>query len=125
MSAIKETKSQKIFQVFNYIFLLLFGFITLYPFWYVFIAFFNTGRDFARGGVYFWPREFTLQNYSLAFQNDQIFSSLMISLSRTLIGVALGLVFTALMAYAISVKTLPGRTFFTFFSTSPLFSAEA
>ena len=115
MAAIKETKSQKVFQVCNYIFLSLFGLATFYPFWYVLVASFNQGRDFTRGGVYLWPRAFTLENYGMAFEDDRIFTSLGISVSRTLIGVVLGLFFTALVAYAVSVKTMPGRTVFTFF----------
>lgn len=112
---IKESGSRKIFVFFNYIFLALFGFITLYPFWYVLVASLNTGRDFARGGVYFWPREFTLENFTHAFKDSRIFDSLTISVSRTLIGVLIGLVFTALLAYGLSIKTLPGKTFLTFF----------
>ncbi len=112
---IKESGSRKIFLAFNYIFLASFGFITLYPFWYVLIASLNTGRDFARGGVYFWPREFTLENFMHAFKDARIFDSLTISVSRTLIGVLIGLFFTALIAYSLSIKTLPGKTFFTFF----------
>lgn len=112
---IGENTSQKIFKVCNYIFLLLFGLMALYPFWYVLVASFNTGRDFVRGGVYFWPREFTLENYMLAFRDSRIFASLQISVVTTLLSVVLGLVVTALFAYAISVKTLPGRSFFAFF----------
>lgn len=112
---IKESKSRKVFVFFNYIFLAAFGFISLYPFWYVMVASFNTGRDFVKGGVYFWPREFTLENFTHAFKDSRIFDSLTISVERTLIGVVLGLFFTALIAYALSIKTLPGKTFFTFF----------
>lgn len=112
---IKESGSRKVFVVFNYIFLALFGFITLYPFWYVLVASLNTGRDFVKGGVYFWPREFTLENFTQAFKDTRIFDSLTISVSRTLIGVLVGLFFTALLAYGLSIKTLPGKTFFTFF----------
>ena len=112
---IKESKSRKLFCIFNYIFLALFGFISLYPFWYVLVASLNTGRDFAKGGVYFWPRAFTLENFTHAFKDSRIFDSLTISVSRTLLGVLLGLFFTALIAYALSVKALPGKTFFTFF----------
>ncbi|MGB8452912.1 MAG: carbohydrate ABC transporter permease [Anaerocolumna sp.] len=112
---IKESRSRKLFMACNYTFLAAFGFITLYPFWYVLVASLNTGRDFARGGVYFWPRDFTLENFTHAFKDSRIFDSLTISVSRTLIGVVLGLFFTALMAYALSIKTLPGKTFFTFF----------
>ena len=92
---IKESRSRKIFKVFNYTFLTLLGLATFYPFWYVLIASFNTGRDFMRGGVWIWPRAFTLENYQMAF--------------------VLGLIVTALAAYALSVKTLPGKTFMNFF----------
>lgn len=111
----KHTTPQKIFSIFNHSFLALLGFATLYPFWYVLIASFNTGRDFAKGGVFLFPREFTLQNYEMAFKDTRIFTSLGISVSRTLIGTVLGLVFTALLAYALSIRSMPGRTGITFF----------
>jgi putative aldouronate transport system permease protein len=107
--------SQRVFEVFNVAFLALFGLITLYPFWYVLVASFNVGSDFVRGGVYFWPRAFTLENYTRALQDSRIFKSLIVSVGRTSIGVLLGLFFTALISYAVIVPTLPGRTLFTFF----------
>lgn len=114
MIALKPTPSQRIFKVINYIILSFVGIVTFYPFWYVLVASFNEGRDFVKGGVYFWPRAFTLTNYTMAFEDSQIFTSLTISAARTLIGVVLGLVFTAFLAYALSIKTFPGRTAFTF-----------
>lgn len=111
----KRTTGQKVFAVFNYTFLGLFGFITFYPFWYVLVASFNTGRDFVKGGVYIWPREFTLQNYQMAFKDDRIFTSLGISVAKTIIGTVISLLAVALLAYALSIKTLPGRTGITFF----------
>lgn len=116
----KETKGQKVFKVFNYTFLGLLGLVTFYPFWYVLIASLNTGRDFMRGGVWLFPREFTLENYVKALADDRILPSLKISVSATLLSVVVCLVFTALAAYAMSVKTLPGRTglnFFWYFTT--------
>jgi putative aldouronate transport system permease protein len=107
--------SQRVFEVFNIIFLSLFGLITLYPFWYVLVASFNVGSDFMRGGVYFWPRAFTLENYTRALKDSRIFNSLIISVERTALGVFLSLFFTSLISYAVIIKTLPGRTFFTFF----------
>lgn len=116
----KETKGQKVFKVFNYTFLGLLGLVTFYPFWYVLIASLNTGRDFMRGGVWLFPREFTLENYVKALADDRILPSLKISVSATLLSVVVCLVFTALAAYAMSVKTLPGKTglnFFWYFTT--------
>lgn len=112
---IKESRGRKIFKVFNYTFLALLGTATFYPFWYVLIASFNTGRDFMRGGVWLFPREFTLENYQLAFEDPSIVNALVISVLSTVLSVAFGLVCTALAAYAMSIKTLPGRTFINFF----------
>lgn len=111
----RETKGQKIFKVFNYTFLGLLGLITFYPFWYVLVASLNTGRDFMRGGVWFFPRDFTWENYAKAFADDRIAPALKISVEATLITVVVSLLFTALVAYALTVKTLPGRTIFSFF----------
>lgn len=116
----KETKGQKVFKVFNYTFLGLLGLVTFYPFWYVLIASLNTGRDFMRGGVWLFPREFTLENYIKAFADDRILPSLKISVTATILSVVVCLFFTALAAYAMSVKTLPGKTglnFFWYFTT--------
>ncbi|GHU02775.1 sugar ABC transporter permease [Spirochaetia bacterium] len=109
------TPSQRVFQVANVILMALFGLATLYPFWYVLVASFNVGSDFTRGGVYFWPRMFTLENYARALQDSRIFDSLKISVMRTGLGVLLGLFFTALISYACVIQTLPGRTGFTLF----------
>lgn len=116
----KETKGQKVFKIFNYTFLGLLGLVTFYPFWYVLIASLNTGRDFMRGGVWLFPREFTLENYIKAFADDRILPSLKISVTATILSVVVCLFFTALAAYAMSVKTLPGKTglnFFWYFTT--------
>ena len=105
----------KAFTVFNYIILTLLGLVTFYPFWYVLVASLNTGRDFMRGGVWLIPRDFTLENYMLAFQDKQIFQALEISVITTIVNVIAGLFFTSLVAYAMCVKTLPGRQFMNFF----------
>ena len=68
-----------------------------------------------RGGVWIWPRAFTLENYQMAFEDPTIGTSLLISVSATLLSIVLGLIVTALAAYALSIKTLPGRSLMNFF----------
>ena len=75
---------------------------TVYPFWYALVISFNDGVDATRGGIYIWPRMFTLENYQAVFSMDQIFTGFVVSIARTIIGTALSLAFTALFAYAIS-----------------------
>jgi putative aldouronate transport system permease protein len=107
---IRKRPAQVLAKAFIYVIVGLFGFATFYPFWYILIASFNTGADFTRGGVYLWPRVFTLANYREAFLSRLIVNALLISVGRTVIGVFLGVIFTALFAYAMHIRTLPGRT---------------
>ena len=59
----KRSKEDMAVDAVVWIALILILLITAYPFWYVIVASFSNGYDFMRGGVYFWPRIFTLDNY--------------------------------------------------------------
>lgn len=112
---IKTSPAYKIAQSINYFILVLLGFVTLYPFWYIGIVSFNEGKDALKGGIYWWPRIFTLDNYAKAFENPLIGSSFLVSVTRTAILVAFSTLLTALMAYALTQKGLPGRNAFIFY----------
>ncbi|MCM1232098.1 MAG: carbohydrate ABC transporter permease [Ruminococcus flavefaciens] len=112
---LKQSASRKIFNLCNVAFLGVFAFATLYPFWYLLIVSFNTGRDTLKGGMWFLPRAFTLENFKLALTDDRMFRSLGISVFITFMGVLLGLVLLSLVAYAMSVREFPGKTAFAFF----------
>lgn len=112
---LKESKSRIIFNYCNVVFLALFSLATLYPFWYVLVLSLNQGKDATKGGIWFWPREFTWENFQLAFQDDRLFRSLGVSVFITFMAVLLGLVFMSLVAYAMSVKEFPGRSAFAFY----------
>jgi len=116
----KESFGQKVFNVLNYFILLVFGFSTLYPFIYFLVLSLNDGHDAMRGGIYFWPRVFTLDNYIKAFENPYILSSFYISVFRTVIGTLISVILSAALAYALTKKDLPGRTaiIFYFFLTT-------
>ncbi len=114
-SYLKKSPSYKVALVLIYTFLVLLGLLTLYPFWYAVVAAFNEGKDSLAGGVYFWPRSFTWENFARAFQNPLLFVSLRISVFRTALSIGLSVFFTSLMAYAFTKKDLPGRSFLLFF----------
>ena len=75
---------------------------------------FNGGKDTAMGGVYFWPRAFTLNNYKEVFSDNRIINGYKITLARTILGTFLSVLLTAMAAFALKSKTLPGRNFITF-----------
>ena len=48
----------------------LFALIALYPFIYVLAGSFNDGMDYSAGGIWLFPREVTLANYSVVLMDD-------------------------------------------------------
>jgi putative aldouronate transport system permease protein len=81
----------------------------------------NDGKDAMQGGIYWWPRKFTLDNYAAVFKNTAIFNSFMITIARTLITTTLHVFFTAMVAYAYSKKHLIARNFYLAIGTITLF----
>ena len=92
-----------------YIFSIIVLFITVYPFYYVFILSFNEGVDASLGGIYWLPRKFTFSNYSDFFSDAKWLTALGVTVLRTIVGTTLGVLFTTLVAYAFSFKKLIGR----------------
>ncbi|MCC3376042.1 carbohydrate ABC transporter permease [Cohnella sp. REN36] len=90
------------FETFNYVFLLLLGCLTLYPFLNLLAISLNDSIDSVRGGIYLWPRAFTLGNYRAIFQADNLVAATLVSLARTLLGTFLSVLFTTMLAYTIS-----------------------
>ena len=105
----KRNREDWIMDITNYVLCALILFITVYPFYYVFMLSFNEGIDASLGGIYWWPRKFTLENFSKFFTDIKWLRALFVSVLRTLVGTALGVAFTTLVAYALSFKDLVGR----------------
>jgi len=104
-----KSRGERIFDVFNFIFLGLFAFICLYPFLNILALSFNTGADSARGGVTIWPREFTLANYAIVFRMSTVVGAYRVTIARTVVGTISSLFITALAAYGLSEHGLPGK----------------
>jgi putative aldouronate transport system permease protein len=115
MSVRKLTAADRTYMITNYTVLTLFCVTALYPFIYFLALSFNDGYDAMRGGIYFWPRVFTMENFNKAFSNPLIVNSFMISIARTVLVTVLSVLLTALLAYALSRKGLPGRKYIVFF----------
>ncbi|TMV48794.1 carbohydrate ABC transporter permease [Paenibacillus mesophilus] len=92
-----------------YALLTVFGIASLYPFWNSIVISFNTGADTALGGLTVWPRQFTLENYAIVLQDKRLLNSFVVSVTRTVIGTALSIFFTALFGYGMSVRGLIGK----------------
>ncbi|MEH7272947.1 carbohydrate ABC transporter permease [Neobacillus vireti] len=111
-SAIKESKTDKIFKVFNYAFLLLAMVIVLYPLIYIISASVSSPSAVNSGEMWLFPKGFTLAGYELIFQNDLIWKGYLNTIFYTVLGTSINLLFTLPAAYALSRKDLVGRNIF-------------
>ncbi|WP_042203891.1 carbohydrate ABC transporter permease [Paenibacillus camerounensis] len=98
-----------------YILLAILAFLSFYPFWNAGVISFNNGTDTMRGGVTFWPRQFSLENYSVVFQDSRLINGFVISVLRTVIGTFAAIAATAVFAYGMSKSELMGRRFYMVF----------
>jgi len=90
------------FSCINYTALTLIAAATLYPFWNLLAISLNDSLDAVRGGIYLVPREFTLANYAAVFEREGLLQAALLSVARTIAGAALGVLGTAMIAYALS-----------------------
>lgn len=102
----RKFSEDKAVDVAVYLLLGLVGFVTLYPFYYTIICSFNDGLDLMKGGVYLWPRKFSLANYELFLKDGDWRHAFLVSLSRTIAGTALRVSFTSMFSYALSRNNL-------------------
>lgn len=104
MPKYKRTVGGELFTIINAIFMIAFVVITLYPVLNTLAVSFNDGTDALRGGIYLWPRKWSLQNYSTVLQKDNLITGAYISVARTVLGTVFGLATNALLAFIVSRK---------------------
>jgi putative aldouronate transport system permease protein len=116
-----RNSGEQIFDWGNVLVMLFICFITIYPIWYVLVNSFNEGADALRGGIYWYPRVFSLDNYSAVFQNGGLMKAMGVTVAKTVLGTLLHVLFTAMVAYAVSRKELIGRTLYMYIGTITMF----
>lgn len=120
----RKERKMKRFHLFDYINYLLLGIltlVTLYPFWYVLVISLSSEEGFYKDIYHIIPNSFSLETYQYALTNAQIFRSLGVSVTVTLLGVIISLILTAMGAYVLSKKHLKGRKFFFIFMIFTMF----
>jgi len=100
----KESLGSKIFDVFNIIFMILLVIVMLYPFLNQLAISLNDSTDAIRGGIYLWPRKFSLRSYEYVFMNKKLLKAAFISILRVIVGTSTSVIATALLAYIIQYK---------------------
>lgn len=111
----KKTEQRELWRKFGvadviiYVLLAIIIFLMVFPFWNAIVLSFNEGRDAQMGGIYFWPRKFTLDNYAKVVTDTNVWRAFFVSVGRAVLGVLSTLIVTGLFAYAISKPQLKLR----------------
>ncbi len=96
-------------------------FIALYPVWYTLIISFNDSSDSLRGGIYLFPRKFSLESYKTVFQDQIIIKAFIVTVLKTVIGTAVSVFFTAMVAYGMSKSHIMGSKVYLIIATITMF----
>ncbi|NRF93802.1 carbohydrate ABC transporter permease [Paenibacillus frigoriresistens] len=118
--------SLKWFEACNYLFLSLVSLAVLVPFLNIAAGSFSGGNSILEGNVTVFPVDFTLENYWAIIQNTGFWKSFGITVYITVMGTAISLIFTSLMAYGLARPNLKGRStilllvLFTMIFTAPI-----
>lgn len=102
------------FDIILAVIMLIITIITVYPFLNVLAISLNNATDTVKGGIHIWPREFTFQNYKEIFEgSSNLPQGLLISVLRTVIGTATGVLASAMVAFTISRREFVFNKFVT------------
>lgn len=121
--SVSQTRGDKVFGVINAIFIVFITIITLYPLIYVCSASISSPASVTSGRMWLWPTDITLEGYKRILKNSEIWMGYVNTIFYTVVNVAISLAVTLPAAYALTVKSLPGRKFIVFvFSVTMFFS---
>ena len=100
------TTERIVFTTLNTTFLVGLALLMIYPLLNTLAISLNDGMDAVRGGIGIWPRVFSLKNYEVVLNMDSIYQAFFISVLKTIVVVATNVLFTSMLAYALSRREL-------------------
>ena len=117
-----QTKGEKIFRLFNYIWLTFVTIMCLFPVLHIVALSLSSSNAAAAGWVTLFPKEITLKAYKYALGNKLFASSFLISTKRVLLGVSINMILTVITAYPLSrpLKEFKSRTFYAWYIFIPM-----
>jgi putative aldouronate transport system permease protein len=106
---VSESASRKTFVVFNDILMLFIGLSTVFPFLYMTFVSIIPQSQFKQVGLS-WPRYVSLEVYGLFFaKGSLVLNAYVITIIMTVLTTVFSVLITALAAYTLSKKEIPGR----------------
>lgn len=121
MSVIRETRSDRIFNLINTIILASILVAVLYPLLYIISASISDADLINQGKVWLLPKGLTLEGYRRVFQDERIWMGYRNTVFYTILGTMINLFVTIPAAYSLSRKDFAGRNIFTLIFTFTMF----
>ncbi|MFW8052183.1 carbohydrate ABC transporter permease [Vagococcus fluvialis] len=118
---VKDTKADRVFMGFNYIFVILSVAIVLYPLIYIISASISDPQAVNSGEMWLFPKGVTFEGYKTILQNDSIWRGYLNTIYYTALGTTINLVVTLPAAYALSRPDFYGHKTFTSFMLVTMF----
>ena len=106
---VRESTVDRFFLVGVYILLTTFLLIVLVPLWFIVVSSFSSPAAVSAGEVFLWPVDFTLRGYEVALSSPQILKGFGNSLYYTVVGTAISVALTVMIAYPLSRVDFVGR----------------
>ncbi|MGL4941523.1 MAG: carbohydrate ABC transporter permease, partial [Bifidobacterium asteroides] len=108
---LQRTKGEKVFNVFNIAFFILFAFICVYPFYYLIINSISDNTLSAAGKITVLPKGIHWSNYVEVFKLEGLGTAAMVSLGRTVIGATLTVLASAFLGFLFTQQGMWHRKF--------------
>lgn len=106
---IRQSRTDRVFDGFNILFMCIIVLVMLYPLIYVLSASFSDPMDVLSGRVFLLPKNFNLRAYEKVFNNASLLQGYWNTICYTVVGTCINLVMTIAGAYPLSRKDLYGR----------------
>lgn len=120
-SLIKDTRADKIFLIFVYVFLAISLLIVLYPLIYIISASISNPHLVNSGEMWLLPKGITFEGYRTLLGNSSIWRGYLNTIYYTVLGTSINLLVTLPCAYALSREDFYGRRAFTNFMLVTMF----
>ena len=117
----QESIQYKIFKVLNVIILLSIVYVTLYPFVNIVAQSFSSETNINAGNVNLIPKGFNVETYKVIMADNMFWTNYKNTVVYTVVGTAISLVFSTMLAYPLSKNRLKGRNFFIMFVVFTMF----
>ena len=112
MAAAGIRKKISPFSIFNYSFFVIVALLMVFPLWNVIVISLTDYQDYVANPLMLFPQEITMEAYDYIFANDDLLTSLKVTVIVTITGTFGSMLCSVAGAYALSKKKMPGRNLF-------------